>query len=273
MLETVVEKNTPEQVKKFLEKSTLNEEQKKLFTTIVTEIKPNANFDATVRIVPLIESLLKNSIEYLETTESDIHEKWESNCFLLDGKWGSGKSWTLEVLERLLKDKGIHHLEYSAWKYLDEKDLFYDLYMGLDTIEDSTLDIVSKKALKSVRFITICIQWFSKFGKISGFVLEQIYNHLDKIALVAGACTANPIIISIASVLYQLKSLDIGEKGDKIIQKILDRNKEIKKKFDKNQEENKKINTMKLFENFTPKLTLELLMIWIVVTRTSFGEL
>ena len=232
----------------------------------IKDIKPNSNTTINEKRVETINQLTKACFGYFGTPREDINQQWESNCFLLDGKWGSGKSWTLDVIEAWIKrdefklkienKNDIQFLKFSAWQYLDEKELFFDLYMGLDSVEDSTLDNISKNALNSVKWIGLAIQWFSKFGKISGFALTQIYLHLDKIALVDGSCTVDPVIISIAGILCHLKMLDIGEKGDDLLQKILSGNTKIKEQFDKKQKENKKIDSMKLFENFTPKQTI-----------------
>jgi KAP family P-loop domain len=55
------------------------------------------------------------------------------NIFLLDGSWGSGKSWCVEKLKQwYIKDNiDIVVSDYSAWQYFSEKELFFDFWEHL----------------------------------------------------------------------------------------------------------------------------------------------
>jgi hypothetical protein len=100
------------------------------------------------------EVVLKNLIKHLSGYFANKNS-YESNCFLLDGIWGSGKSWTIDVFEKYIEMRKSANLggedlfgeyisnsekfdkttfyKFSAWHYLDEKELFYDLWKNLNS--------------------------------------------------------------------------------------------------------------------------------------------
>ncbi len=57
------------------------------------------------------------------------------NVFLLDGSWGSGKTWVTKVLENEILHQNKQNCEwisYSSWNYLSEKELFFDIWKTLN---------------------------------------------------------------------------------------------------------------------------------------------
>jgi hypothetical protein len=87
------------------------------------------------------ESLNRDKyVEQLSTSVCNYFDKpwsFENNTVLLDGTWGTGKTWILRQTEGIFEKKlknDINWQNFSAHLYLDEKELFFDLY---DTFHDS----------------------------------------------------------------------------------------------------------------------------------------
>ena len=48
---------------------------------------------------PYILGILKQIVKYFEDYKTgNSYLEWESNVFLIDGSWGSGKSWTIKIV-------------------------------------------------------------------------------------------------------------------------------------------------------------------------------
>ena len=56
--------------------------------------------------------------------------RYESNVFLLDGTWGTGKSWVLNFTRDYVREEEGEYtwVDFSAWQYLSEKELFFDIF-------------------------------------------------------------------------------------------------------------------------------------------------
>ena len=90
----------------------------------------------------------------------------KKNCsFALDGEWGSGKSFVLNMLEEQIKDDYLI-IRYNAWEndFYEEPliAILYTFANKLNDLKSMTLDILTKKLLSKIakRFLSIV-------GKIS----------------------------------------------------------------------------------------------------------
>lgn len=93
--------------------------QEKIKGAIETLPKNNPNIDRS----SIIESLLKNIENYFNNSLD-----FESNAILLDGKWGSGKSWVIDALTHIYKNKNLapkplRIVKISAWQCYSEKEI------------------------------------------------------------------------------------------------------------------------------------------------------
>ena len=161
----------------------------------IKNIKPNSNTTINEKRTETINQLTKACFGYFGTPREDINQQWESNCFLLDGKWGSGKSWTLDVIEAWIKKdefkieieikENVQFLKFSAWQYLKEEELFYDIWKQLNwnllkniasKFEKSPDDIQSLKDLYSSGRIlgNLGLSFVNKFIHTAGFKLPEI---------------------------------------------------------------------------------------------------
>ena len=161
----------------------------------IKSIKPNSNATINEKRTETINQLTKACFGYFGTAPENINEQWESNCFLLDGKWGSGKSWTLDVIEAWIKKdefkieieikENVQFLKFSAWQYLKEEELFYDIWKQLNwnllkniasKFEKSPDDIQSLKDLYSSGRIlgNLGLSFVNKFIHTAGFKLPEI---------------------------------------------------------------------------------------------------
>lgn len=114
------------------------------------------------------------------------------NIFLLDGSWGSGKSWCIAKLKDWFKEdsktKDIVVSDYSAWQYFSEKELFFDFWSHL---EPETF--TKEKAKEGLEFISNSIEGFDKvknvignFGEKTEQFSETILNQLSFMNSVCG---------------------------------------------------------------------------------------
>ena len=164
------------------------------------------NSSPEVDRIRIINLLTQNSFDYFTQ-----HKRFESNCFLLNGTWGSGKTWTIKVyeqwLQRLTKEKydnipfvytintktkteycnfksdEIKLLSFSAWQYLEEKELFFDLWRELnksllENLEDFFKDPRSKEQIvEKAKVVGIDI-----FLKKAPAIGKYIFDHFITLA-------------------------------------------------------------------------------------------
>ena len=204
----------------------------------IKNIKPNSNTTINEKRTETINQLTKACFGYFGTPREDINQQWESNCFLLDGKWGSGKSWTLDVIEAWIKKdefkieieikENVQFLKFSAWQYLDEKELFYKLWNSVysTTIFDPQYYINSLQTNKGEEMGVIkmatgvfdtMIKAKERIGAIAEFTSDKLEKIVDFYDKASGFCTQIPIVSDMIPILRDLKKL---KSTDELSQKL-----------------------------------------------------
>jgi hypothetical protein len=102
---------------------------------------------------------------FLNTIGSSIQKYFDNDypsggIYLIDGSWGSGKTWCINVLEKKFKTQNtVNWLNYSSFHYLSEAELFFDMWMSLNTTFYEKInrggmsrDELYKKAAPFIRF-------------------------------------------------------------------------------------------------------------------------
>ena len=194
----------------------LNNQFPKITFAKIKEFKPKAKKEITENRIQIIDSIAKSCKDYFDT--ESISERWESNCFLLDGKWGSGKSWTLEVVERWiaqnkLKGKKINFLKYSAWQYLNEKDLFSNFWRSVYSEEQMDIEkLLTEIALCPDKAITKANKLFGLMIKTKDYIVdtasyleENASRIVDFYEKATGVCSDIPIISDAIPILRSIK--------------------------------------------------------------------
>jgi KAP family P-loop domain len=126
-------------------------------------------------------------------------QKFEGNIFLVDGAWGVGKSWALQVTKEWIKVQNVFNgdwLEYSAWQYLDEKDLFFDLWKTLNSQFLDKLTLLTDNPRDEIRKqITHHKWWVGGGAKLGDYFVSKAGEALASATL--GVPIINPVNLGI----------------------------------------------------------------------------
>lgn len=119
-------------------------------------------------------------------TKSEI---FESNIFLLDGRWGSGKTWVIDQVKNNLKNDFTWQT-YSAWQYFDEKELFYDFWLQLEykPITAGNLEEIFKNTTEKIEGVR---EIASKVGDFSEKVSGLMNKGIEKLVAINDTCEEN----------------------------------------------------------------------------------
>lgn len=118
---------------------------------------------------------------------------FENNIFLIDGKWGSGKTWTINALQKQIDNK-YEWQEYSAWQYFDEKELFYDFWLSLK-YRDLTLGNADEQVENVVEKIEGVKKFAEALGDVADFTSKKMIDPLVEYLVNLGdSCQSNPFM-------------------------------------------------------------------------------
>ena len=165
---------------------------------------------------------------------------YESNVFLLNGEFGSGKTWILNKIEAKSKkvpEIGVEEwVKYSAYQYFSEKELFFDFYSAIQKAP------VTQNLEEKIEYINGAIDGFSKVKNCIGELGEKGDAFLSKILDIIKAIPGGsevvasiPYLGNIVSNLQTLKTFkdqktlndQIGESIDKITELLESQTKNI----------------------------------------------
>ena len=114
-----------------------------------------------------VNRLISSAEEYFERPYL-----FENNVLLIDGAWGSGKSWIIDFTQKYFQKykEDTAWLNLSAWQYLSEKELFFDLFTLLHepTIIQQALDKFEGNPTKQHQIIGNILDTAIKGIKIVG---------------------------------------------------------------------------------------------------------
>ena len=112
------------QIKRFIEKRVELEIKQNNIKEEDREFYALSRYNPALKREVSIARLVENVEQYF-----DSPYQYESNVFLLDGTWGTGKSWVLNFTRDYLQEEEKYTwVDFSAWQYLSEKELFFDIF-------------------------------------------------------------------------------------------------------------------------------------------------